>query len=89
MKVNIEQTQFFERLDTVLIVKEMQLHDKDYLLHYFRRSSVAFEKVLRMVARHKVNEHIVSSRVVFGVGAPELSSLVNSLQPRVAFLYPL
>ena len=89
MRVNIEQTQFFERLDPVLIVKEMQLHDKDYLFHYFRTSSVAFEKVLRIVARHKVNEHIVSARVVFGVGAPELSNLINSLQSRVVFLYPL
>ena len=55
----------------------MQLHDKDYFFCNFRKFPVAFEKLLRLIARHKVNGHIVSEGVVFGVIAPEFYSSIK------------
>ena len=35
-----------------VLVKEMQLHDSDYFFCHFRTPPVAFDKLLRIIARH-------------------------------------
>ena len=41
-----------EKKEFSLLVKEMQLHDSDYFFCHFRTPPVAFDKLLRIIARH-------------------------------------
>ena len=58
-----------EKREFYLLVKEIQLHDKDYFFCYFRMPSVAFDKLLCITAR---------DIVVFRVCTPEFSNFIKN-----------
>ena len=58
-----------EKREFYLLVKEIQLHDKNYFFCYFRMPSVAFDKLLCITAR---------DIVVFRVCTPEFSNFIKN-----------